>query len=133
MRVVASRNAGMMIGEAAQRSGVSAKMIRYYEQTALLPAASRKSNGYRRYSDAEIQLLTMIHHARSLGFSIDDVRTLVELASKPHPNPGSDALAMAARYRSALAEKMAQIEALDTCVARCLCSNHKRRAQSAHR
>lgn len=131
--MVVSSKKGMTIGEAAGRSGVSAKMIRYYEQTGLLPAASRKSNGYRKYTDAEIQLLTMIHHARSLGFSIDDVRTLVELASRPRPNPSSAALAIAARYHSALAEKMAQIEALDACVARCLCPEHKRRSRAAHR
>jgi DNA-binding transcriptional MerR regulator len=132
--VVSSKKTGMKIGEAAGRSGVSAKMIRYYEQTGLFPPASRKSNGYRKYSEAEIQLLTMIHHARSLGFSIDDIRTLVELtSSRPRPSPSSAALAIAARYRSALAEKMAQIEELDTCVARCLCSDQKRRNQTAHR
>jgi DNA-binding transcriptional MerR regulator len=124
----------MTIGEAAGRSGVSAKMIRYYEHTGLFPPASRKSNGYRKYSEAEIQLLTMIHCARSLGFTIHDIRTLVELASsRPRPSRSSAAFAVAARYRSALAEKMAQIEELDTCVARCLCSDHKRRSQVAHR
>jgi MerR family transcriptional regulator, gold-responsive activator of gol and ges genes len=64
--MAASRNTGVTIGEAAGRSSVSAEMIRYYEQTGLLRAASRKSNGYRKYSDADIQLLILVHHARSL-------------------------------------------------------------------
>lgn len=124
--MAASRNTGVTIGEAAGRSGVSAKMIRYYEQTGLLRAASRKSNGYRKYSDADIQLLILVHHARSLGFSIEEVHTLLELAGrKPRPHPSAAALTIAERYRSALAEKMDQIRALDRCVADCLCSAQK--------
>jgi MerR family gold-responsive transcriptional activator of gol and ges genes len=124
----------MTIGEAAARSGVSAKMIRYYEQTGVFPAASRDSSGYRTYSEADIQLLTLVHHARSLGFSIEEVRTLLELAGRnPRSSASPAALAMAARYRSALAEKMDQIKALDTSVARCLCSHHKSRSRASSR
>lgn len=131
MRVAASRNAGTTIGEAAERSGVSAKMIRYYEQTGVFPSASRDSSGYRKYSETDIQLLTLVHHARSLGFSIEEVRSLLELAGRnPRSSASPAALAMAARYRSALAEKMEQIKALDTCVARCLCSHRRSRSRA---
>lgn len=125
-----SRNAEITIGEAAERSGVSAKMIRYYEQTGLLPAAYREDNGYRKYSEADIRILILVHHARSLGFSIEEVRTLLDLtAGGPRKNPSSAALAIAARYRSALAEKMDQIKALDRCVAQCLCSDTGQRSR----
>jgi len=125
-----SRRLELTIGDAADRSGVSAKMIRYYEQTGLLRAASRKINGYRKYSESDVRVLVLVHHARSLGFSIEEVRTLLDLtAGGARKHPSSTALAIAARYRTALAEKMDQIKALDRCVAQCLCSDTGQRSR----
>lgn len=126
--MTASRHADLTIGGAAERSGVSAKMIRYYEQTGLLPAPHRGDNGYRKYSEADVQILVLVHHARNLGFSIEEVRILLDLTARgARKNPGSTALAIAGRYRSALAEKMDQIKALDRKVAQCLCSDKGQR------
>ncbi|MET0546926.1 MAG: Cu(I)-responsive transcriptional regulator [Caulobacterales bacterium] len=69
----------MNISDAAQLSGVSAKMIRYYESIGLISAVGRKSNGYRDYSDDAIAVLQFVRRARSLGFSVDETRDLVGL------------------------------------------------------
>ena len=69
----------MNIGQAAKASGVSAKMIRYYEQTGLIPAADRTDSGYRDYSDTDVHMLRFIRRARDLGFSVAEIGDLLTL------------------------------------------------------
>ena len=69
----------MNIGQAAKASGVSAKMIRYYEQTGLIPAADRTDSGYRDYSDTDVHMLRFIRRARDLGFSVAEIGDLLNL------------------------------------------------------
>ncbi|MEJ5021102.1 Cu(I)-responsive transcriptional regulator [Ochrobactrum vermis] len=69
----------MNIGQASKASGVSTKMIRYYEQTGLIPAADRTSSGYRDYSDTDVHMLRFIRRARDLGFSVAEISDLLGL------------------------------------------------------
>jgi Cu(I)-responsive transcriptional regulator len=68
----------MNIGDAAERSGLPAKTIRYYEDIKLLKPA-RGDNGYRDYSDDDVHRLKFLQRARSLGFSVEECRQLLSL------------------------------------------------------
>lgn len=69
----------MNIGETARASGVSAKMIRHYEEIGLIPKASRTESGYRSYNGNDVHTLRFIRQARSLGFSIRQIAELLGL------------------------------------------------------
>jgi MerR family copper efflux transcriptional regulator len=69
----------MNIGQAARASGVSAKLIRYYESIGLIPEAGRTASGYRVYTATDVNLLRFVKRARSLGFPIGRIQVLVSL------------------------------------------------------
>jgi MerR family copper efflux transcriptional regulator len=69
----------MNISQAAERSGLPPKTIRYYEEIGLVTPARRRDNGYRDYSDREIHILRFVSRARSLGFPVEECRALVAL------------------------------------------------------
>lgn len=69
----------MNIGEAAKASGVSAKMIRYYEEIKLIPPSDRTAAGYRSYSQNDVHRLHFIRRSRDLGFSVAEIGELLAL------------------------------------------------------
>lgn len=70
----------MKIGEVAERSGCHPETVRYYERIGLLPAPPRTAGGYRDYRPADADRLRFISRGRALGFSLDEIRSLLGLA-----------------------------------------------------
>jgi Cu(I)-responsive transcriptional regulator len=69
----------MKIGHASTSSGISERMIRHYEKIGLMPAATRRDSGYRDYDERDVHTLKFIGRARDLGFSVEEIRKLLEL------------------------------------------------------
>jgi len=99
------------IGEAAAQAGVSAKMIRHYEDIGLIPKATRTYSGYRTYSEKEIHVLRFIRHARSLGFSIKQIGDLLGLW-QDRRRPSSKVKTLALEHIRELEEKIAEMHAM---------------------
>ena len=112
----------MNIGDAAKASGVSAKMIRHYEAIGLIGAAQRTEAGYRVYGEREVQVLQFIHRARALGFSLEQIRTLLALWQDKQ-RASKDVRAMARQHIDELDRKIADMQAmrrtLETLATRC--------------
>lgn len=101
----------MNIGEASQASGISSKMIRYYEQTGLIPKAARRDSGYRDYDDADVHRLRFIRGARDLGFTVEQIGDLLALWSD-RGRASADVKTLALGHVDALKQKQAEIAAM---------------------
>lgn len=113
----------MNIGQAARASGVSAKMIRHYEQAGLLPAARRTDAGYRQYDAAEVHTLRFIRHARDLGFSIEQIRALVGLW-RDRGRPSREVKALAQTHLAELDAKLQELQAMRATLAQLVSCCH---------
>jgi Cu(I)-responsive transcriptional regulator len=99
------------IGEAAAATGVSAKMIRHYEDTGLIPAAGRTFAGYRLYGAADLNRLRFIKRARNLGFSMKQIEALLALWSDPS-RASSDVKRLAQAHAAELEAKISEMQAM---------------------
>ena len=95
----------LQIGQAAALSGVSAKMIRYYESVGLIRPAARSAGNYRTYDENAVQILRFIARARGLGFSMSDITRLLELWQEP-ARSSADVKALALKHIAELDEKI---------------------------
>ena len=99
------------IGEAAELSGVSAKMIRHYESIGLIPEAGRTFAGYRIYSDADVHRFRFIKRARALGFSIKQIEALLSLWNN-RTRASAEVKKLAQAHADELAGKIAEMQAM---------------------
>ncbi len=100
----------MNIGQVAEKSGLPPKTIRYYEDIGLI-RPDRSANGYRDFSESHLHKLTFLQRARSLGFTIEDCRTLLSLYEDTD-RASADVKAMAQEHLDKISGKIAELEAM---------------------
>ncbi|MEO7548316.1 MAG: Cu(I)-responsive transcriptional regulator [Ramlibacter sp.] len=99
------------IGEAARRSGVSAKMVRHYESLGLLPSVNRTEAGYRQYTGKEVHTLRFVKRSRDLGFSMAEIAGLLKLWQNRRRS-SADVRKIAMKHVQDLNQRMAEMEAM---------------------
>lgn len=106
----------MNIGTASERSGMPPKTIRYYEEVGLVTPAKRASNGYREYSDNDVQTLKFLKRARDLGFSVKVCQELLSLY-QDRGRASADVKQVALKRVEEIDKKLAELQAMrDTLV-----------------
>lgn len=101
----------MNIGEASAASGVSAKMIRYYESIGLVRPSGRSASGYRLYDAADVHRLRFVRRARDLGFPVERIRLLLDLwADSGRSN--AEVRAVASEQIATLAQRIAELQSM---------------------
>lgn len=113
----------MNIGEAAEATGMSAKMIRHYEQIGLVPAAARTGSGYRQYDERSLSILRFIRQSRRLGFSMEQIAELLGLWSDSH-RASREVRALAQAHLAALEERMRELAQMQAALARLVAACH---------
>lgn len=101
----------MNISTVSSRSGVPAKTIRYYESVGLIPPARRSGNGYRQYTEMDIQTLSFVQRARGLGFSVDDVASLLDLWRNKE-RTSAEVQALATQHLDRTKDKIQELESI---------------------
>jgi len=99
------------IGEAARRSGLPPKTIRYYEDTGLLCPAERGTNGYRRYSTSDVHTLRFLRRARGLDFAVPECRQLLAL-DRDRNRSSAEVKVVAERRLADIDRNMAELRSL---------------------
>ncbi len=119
MRMTSARFA---IGTLSKGTGCKVETIRYYERAGLLPAPARSPGGYRLYGTEHLKRLAFVRRARALGFSIDEVRRLLDLADH-HRRPCAEARRVAASHLADVRARIADLKVMEgvlkDTVARC--------------
>ncbi|MFJ2987419.1 Cu(I)-responsive transcriptional regulator [Collimonas sp. NPDC087041] len=113
----------MNIGDAALASGVSAKMIRHYEEIDLIPKASRSDAGYRTYNERDIHLLRFIRQSRLLGFSMKQIAELIGLWLD-QSRPSSKVKQLALTHIGELDDKIRELQAMKATLEQLACNCH---------
>ena len=112
----------MNISEVADRSGLPPKTIRYYEDIGLI-RPKRSDNGYRVFTDHDVHRLAFVARARTLGFPIEDCRTLLELYEDDN-RTSAQVRALAQDHLEQIDDKIAKLQSLHTALSRLIAACH---------
>src|SRR5215831_15832077 len=111
------RAAELTIGRVSALTGVNIETIRYYERTGVLPAPPRTASGRRTYGSGEVRLLAFLRRARELGFSLDDIRALLQLGG-PESAACRDVRRIAAHHLDDIRAKIGDLRKLERLLAK---------------
>jgi len=106
-------SARIRIGELSRRTGCNIETIRYYERIGLLPAPVRSAGRYRLYDTADLRRLSFIRRARDLGFTLDEVRSLVFLSAKDEQEACANVRELAESHLVEIRAKIADLRAME--------------------
>jgi MerR family mercuric resistance operon transcriptional regulator len=109
--------AALPIGELSRRSGVNIETIRYYERIKVLPAPPRTANGRRVYGPTETRTLAFIRRSRELGFTLDEIRTLLTLSAENGQGACAEVSELASRHLAEVRSKIADLRAMERVLA----------------
>lgn len=114
------------IGDLSRDAAVKVETIRYYEKIGLMPEAARTRGNHRAYTQSHRDRLTFIRHSRELGFSLNDIRALLDLSDAPE-KPCSEADAIAAHHLEKVRSRIVRLKALEGELMRMIsaCSGNK--------
>jgi MerR family mercuric resistance operon transcriptional regulator len=107
-----ARSAAIRIGELAGRTGCNIETIRYYERIGLVPHPARSAGRYRLYETEDVRRLAFVRRARELGFSLDEVRTLLALSAEHGDSTCGEVRELAARHLADVRVKIADLRAM---------------------
>ena len=105
-------NKEMTIGKLAKATGCKPETIRFYEKAGLLPRPRRSDSGYRLYSESHQRILSFIRRGRDLGFSLDDIGLMLELAEHQHSSCREISL-LSRKRLSTIRDKLDRLQALN--------------------
>ena len=113
MRSLAARSPpALSIGELSRRTGVNIETIRYYERIKMMPAPARTASGRRVYGAAETRSLAFIRRSRELGFTLDEIRTLLALSAEGGQGTCAEVRELAASHLADVRAKIADLRAM---------------------
>ena len=99
----------LLIGDVAERTGLSAPTIRYYESIGLLTRPARSATGYRRYTETTVEELRFIRKAQALGFTLEEIGQILQL-SRSGEKPCSHVLSLAHQHLAAVDERIRRLQ-----------------------
>jgi MerR family mercuric resistance operon transcriptional regulator len=115
--ITSSRAENVPIGELSKRSGVNIETIRYYERIKMLTPPPRTASGRRVYGPNDVRILVFVRRSRELGFSLDDIRTLLRLGG-PEKASCREVREIAAHHLQDIRAKLSDLKKLERLLAR---------------